>query len=510
MRRKNTGQVANMGRAMTRTPFARTISSTCRVRKPKAAENLSRSSASAIFERDPSLIFLFSGCVLLQFLANGTPAIEPFLLTIRPMETMPVKSLKVSKMAESLIGSEIIKLASEVKARMARGEEVYNLTIGDFDPKVFPIPEGLLNEIVAAYRNGETNYPPANGVGALREAVSAFLQRRQGLNYDPESILISGGARPIIYAIYRTLVDAGDRILYPVPSWNNNHYTHLSQGRGLALETRPEDGFMPTAALLEPHLKGTSVLALCSPLNPTGTTFQPEALAEICDLVLAENARRGPDEKPLYMIYDQIYWTLTFGETQHTDPVSLRPEMRDYTLFVDGMSKAFAATGVRVGWGFGPAPIIAKMRAILSHVGAWAPKAEQVASAHYLNRTQEVDRDIEMMKSEVESRLVALYEGFNKMTAAGFPVRAIAPEGAIYLTASFDLRGKTTASGAVLHTMGDVTQFLLEEAKLAIVPFTAFGSPSDSPWYRLSVGTVRHEQVSKILAHVENALAQLQ
>jgi len=425
------------------------------------------------------------------------------------METMPVKPLKVSKMAENLIGSEIIKLAGEVKARMARGEEVYNLTIGDFDPKVFPIPEGLLNDIIAAYRNGETNYPPANGMAALREGVSAFLQERQGLTYDADSILISGGARPIIYAIYRTLVDAGDRIVYPVPSWNNNHYTHLSQGNGLALETRPEDGFMPTAELLEPHLKGTTLLALCSPLNPTGTAFKPEALAEICDLVLAENARRGPNEKPLYLIYDQIYWTLTFGQTQHADPVSLRPDMREYTLFVDGMSKAFAATGVRVGWGFGPAPIIAKMRAILSHVGAWAPKAEQVAGAHYLSRREEVNRDIDAMKAEVESRLVALYEGFSRLSAAGYPVRAIAPQGAIYLTVSFDLRGKTTASGVTLHTMGDVTQFLLEEAKLAIVPFTAFGSAPDSPWYRLSVGTIRHEEVARILAHVENALGQL-
>jgi aspartate aminotransferase len=113
------------------------------------------------------------------------------------------------------------------------------------------------------------------------------------------------------------------------------------------------------------------------------------------------------------------------------------------------------------------------------------------------------------MKAQVELRLVALYEGFSRLSAAGYPVRAISPEGAIYLTVSFDLRGRTTASGASLHTMGDVTQFLLEEAKLAIVPFTAFGAAPDSPWYRLSVGTVRPEEVGKILAHVENALKQL-
>ncbi len=281
------------------------------------------------------------------------------------MESTPVKPLMVSKMAETLIGSEIIKLATEVKARIAQGEEVYNLTIGDFDPKVFPIPEALLDEIILAYRKGETNYPPANGVEVLREAVSRFLERHLGLQYDADSVLISGGARPIIYAIYRTLVDEGDQIVYPVPSWNNNHYAHLTNGRGIALQTRAEDGFLPTAELLAPHLKGTTLLALCSPLNPTGTAFQADELARICDLVLEENASRSNTEKPLYLLYDQIYWTLTFGNTQHADPVSLRPEMRDYTIYVDGISKAFAATGVRVGWGFGPKPVIAKMRAIL-------------------------------------------------------------------------------------------------------------------------------------------------
>ena len=425
------------------------------------------------------------------------------------MESTPVKPLMVSKMAETLIGSEIIKLATEVKARIAQGEEVYNLTIGDFDPKVFPIPEALLDEIILAYRKGETNYPPANGVEVLREAVSRFLERHLGLQYDADSVLISGGARPIIYAIYRTLVDEGDQIVYPVPSWNNNHYAHLTNGRGIALQTRAEDGFLPTAELLAPHLKGTTLLALCSPLNPTGTAFQADELARICDLVLEENASRSNTEKPLYLLYDQIYWTLTFGNTQHADPVSLRPEMRDYTIYVDGISKAFAATGVRVGWGFGPKPVIAKMRAILSHVGAWSPRAEQVATGHYLQREDLVDRDMKRMCQDVEDRLHAFYDGFNRLAQMGFPVGVIEPQGAIYLTVKFDLVGRKTESGEELRSMADVTSFIVREAKLAIVPFTAFGSPADSPWYRLSVGTVSMNQIESILQNVEKALSQL-
>ena len=122
---------------------------------------------------------------------------------------------------------------------------------------------------------------------------------------------------------------------------------------------------MPTAAAIRPHIKNASLLSLCSPQNPTGTTFRKEELAAICDLVLEENNRRGPQEKKLYVMYDQMYWHLTYGSIQHHDPVSLRPAMKDYTIFIDAISKVFAATGLRVGWSMGPAPLIQKMKLIL-------------------------------------------------------------------------------------------------------------------------------------------------
>lgn len=265
-------------------------------------------------------------------------------------QTQQAVNNKVSQMAENLKGSEIIKLAGEVKAKIAQGNKIFNLTIGDFDPTLFPIPTALKNEIITAYTNNETNYPAANGVEELRVEVAEFLTTRQGLDYSPNSILISGGARPLIYALYQTIIDKNDTVLFPVPSWNNNHYTHLSGGKQQMIETRPENDFMPTAAELKPYIKEATMIALCSPLNPTGTTFTKEGLAEICQLVLEENQRRTVDEKPLYLLFDQIYWVLTYGETKHFDPVSLFPEMRDYTIYIDGISKAFAATGVRVGW----------------------------------------------------------------------------------------------------------------------------------------------------------------
>ncbi|CAN5918466.1 pyridoxal phosphate-dependent aminotransferase [soil metagenome] len=422
------------------------------------------------------------------------------------------RELPVSKMAGTLIGSEIIKLAAEVNEKIRNGETVFNLTIGDFNPKIFPIPAELKKEIIAAYNNDETNYPAADGVLELRKAVSNLIEKRQGLKYETNEILIAGGARPVIYAIYRTLIDPGDKILFPVPSWNNNHYTHLSTGhyeQQVLVETTPENNFMPTAKDIAPHLSEVAMVALCSPLNPTGTTFTKKDLEEICDLILAENKRRGAGEKPLYLLYDQIYWALTFGEVKHYDPVSLRPEMRNYTIFVDGISKSLASTGVRVGWALGPKSIINSMKSILSHVGAWAPKAEQVATAKYLDNLEQYDTFIETMRSKVHDRLAAFHEGFQSLKAKGYRVNSIAPQAAIYLTIQFSLHGQKTQDGKTLETTKDVTKYILDEAKLAVVPFYAFGASPDSDWYRLSVGTCKMEDVKLIIGSLNNALAKL-
>ncbi|MEY3397548.1 MAG: hypothetical protein RL220_142, partial [Bacteroidota bacterium] len=209
-------------------------------------------------------------------------------------------------MAENLIGSEIIKLAGEIRDKIAQGDQIYNFTIGDFDPQIFPIPAELKQHIINCYEAGLTNYPVANGNPELRKQVSRLISRTLDVEYGPEDVLIAGGARPVIYAIFQALVDPGDTVVFPVPSWNNNHYTHLSHAKQVMIETSAENNFMPTADELRPHLKGASLLALCSPLNPTGTVFSKEQLEEICDLVLEENASRGEDEKPLYLMYDQI------------------------------------------------------------------------------------------------------------------------------------------------------------------------------------------------------------
>jgi len=415
----------------------------------------------------------------------------------------------VSDMADTLIASEIIKQANEINEKIKKGAKIYNLTIGDFDPSVFPIPATLLEEIISAYKHGHTNYPMASGMPDLRTAVSDFVKEYQRLDYNQEEVLISGGSRPLIYAVYKALINPGDKVLFPVPSWNNNHYCHLTGAVPVMVETTSETDFMPVASQLAPYIREARMIALCSPLNPTGTVFTRESLQEICKLVAEENKRRIGIDRPLFILYDQVYSILCFGNSKHHDPVSLYPELREYTVYIDGISKAFAATGVRVGWAFGPMSIIGKMRAILSHVGAWAPKAEQVATARFLQNKNAVHHFLADFRQEIEERLNGFYLGFLALRSEGFHVDAIAPQAAIYLTVQFDLIGMRTASGAILHTTDDVTNFLCDSAGLGIVPFSSFGSETNGSWYRLSVGVAKKQDIPVIMGNLRDALAGL-
>jgi aspartate aminotransferase len=418
-------------------------------------------------------------------------------------------AMKLSHLSETLIGSEIVKLGGEIRERIRQGETIYNFTVGDFDPEIFPIPKELEEEIVSAYRKHFTNYPAAEGNLDLRKAISAFAKKHQHLEYSPDEILVASGGRPLIYGIYRAICDKGDKVIYAVPSWNNNHYTHFISGEHVIIEATAENNFMPVAKDIEPHIQSANLISLCSPQNPTGTTFRENDLRDICDMIVKENKRRGDSEKKLYLMYDQMYCYLTYGNIRHYDPVSLNPEMRPYTIFVDAISKAFAATGVRVGWSMGPAPILNKMKAILSHIGAWAPMAEQKAVAEFLPQSEAISAYLKNFKSELEERLRRIYKGFMDLKNEGFDVDAVAPEAAIYLTIKIDLAGKKTKDGTILASQSDVTSYILSEAKLAVVPFYAFGAHKTSPWYRLSVGTCRKEEIEEMLGKLRAAVASL-
>lgn len=416
--------------------------------------------------------------------------------------------MKVSKIAQNLIGSEIIKIGNQVNELKAQGAEIANLTIGDLDSNIYPIPAQLKEEIQKAYQNNLTNYPPANGLLSLRKSVSNDVKNRWNLDYSAEEILIAGGSRPLIYATFKTIVDDGDKVVYPIPSWNNNHYAYLTNAEKIEVETSRSNNFLPTADDLKPHLEGAVLLALCSPLNPTGTMFTKEQLTEICKLVLEENKKRGENEKPLYLMYDQIYAMLTFGQ-KHFNPVSLFPELKEYTIFIDGTSKCFAATGVRVGWSFGPAAVIDKMKALLGHVGAWAPKPEQQAVSTFLNDTESVELFVSDFKGKIAESLSVLHHGIQDMKSRGFAVESIQPMGALYLTIELNYLGKTKPDGSSIVDSSDLVFYLINEAGVALVPFSAFGNSRNMPWFRASVGGLSLNEIQKMLPRLENALSKL-
>jgi aspartate aminotransferase len=414
-----------------------------------------------------------------------------------------VTDRSLSSLVRGMTGSEVLKVAREVRAAIDSGRSIANLTVGDFSPKQFPIPERLRDLIVQNLMNGETNYPPSEGTMQMRKSVVEFSRAKLGLELDTDSVLIAGGSRPIIYAAYLAVVDEGDKVVYPTPSWNNNHYTYLAGGTPVELVVGADTNFMPTAEMIRPHVRDARLIAVCTPLNPTGTVMARSEVEAIARLVVDENRRRqSTGERPLYLLWDQVYWMLTFGDNKHYAPPQLVPESAAYTIFVDGISKALAATGIRVGWTIAPPAVTQRMSDLIGHIGAWAPKAEQLAVAQFLSQHDDLAAFHETMIRELRLRLDALYDGIMAMKREGLPVDAIAPQGAIYLSAQFNLVDR-------LGTNEKIRKFLLDEAGFAVVPFQAFGLKREDGWFRLSAGAVSVDDCVEGLARVRAALMRL-
>ncbi|HEY5090575.1 MAG TPA: aminotransferase class I/II-fold pyridoxal phosphate-dependent enzyme [Polyangia bacterium] len=406
----------------------------------------------------------------------------------------------LSDLARGVIGSEILRIAAEIRALKAKGAfaEICNLTVGDFDPTQFPAPAALLDGMRAALAAGQTNYPPSDGVVALREAVARYYAKHLGLDYPVESVLITGGARPLLYGSYLTVLDPGDAAVYPVPSWNNNHYAYLCGARAIEIPVGADTNFFPTPDHLRPHLPYARLVLINSPLNPTGTAIDAEVLQRICEMIVGENRRRErAGGKAIWLCYDQVYWQLVFGGAKHVTPPQVCAEVAPYTIILDAASKSFAATGLRVGWAVMPPAARQRMADILGHVGAWAPRPEQVAMAALLDDERAVSTYLAEMRPRVQQRLDRLAVGFAAMQKDGYPVEVIAPQGAIYLSVRFAIPGQTN----------DATRkLLLDRAGFAVVPFQAFGLREDSGWFRISVGAVSLAEIDAALPRVRAAL----
>lgn len=408
----------------------------------------------------------------------------------------------LSSQARRMVGSEILKIASDVRARIAAGEKVCNLTVGDFDASQFPVPAMVLQGIKQALDDGHTNYPPSDGVLVLRQAIVEWVEKMWNVRYPVESSLVASGARPLLYAVYRCLIDPGEMVVYPVPSWNNNHYVAMTAANGVAIPTKVENGFMPTVDEIRPYLSDARLIALNTPSNPTGTVIDPDRLKKIVEMIVEENEKRSREgRRNLYLMYDQVYASLVFGKAEHRIPTELVPEAAPWTILVDGVSKAFASTGLRVGWALAPPKLTQRMKDMIGHVGAWAPRPEQIAFAGFLKQPDAVAAYQKAMNERVRVRLSALYHGFKEMQADGYPVECIAPQGAIYLSLRINALDRSY-KGTPLPTNESWRQLLLERAGLALVAFQAFGLEPDTGWFRMSVGAVSINDIEQMFPRI--------
>lgn len=404
-----------------------------------------------------------------------------------------------SELAKGLEGSAILKIASEVGKLISEGRKIANFTVGDFSPAQFRIPDLLKDGIQTALNDGQTHYPPAPGIPEIRAAVRDLYKRELGLDYPEGCVQVGSGARPPIFAAFSCLVSPGETVLYQVPSWNIRYYVHISQAKGIALTASAENGFMLTANDLLPHLGEARMLVINTPQNPSGTVIGKQALTDICEAIVAENDKRSISGKPpLMLMYDQVYWQLTFGDSEHHHPVGVVPAMAPYTIYVDAISKCWAATGLRMGWAVVPPWVRDKMKAYIGHMGAWPSRTVQLATAQVLNDTEAIGAYMTEFKTALQARLDRLYQGFSAMEADGLPVHAIAPQGAIYLTVRFKGGISDDANRAAL----------LHKADTAVVPFTAFGYPEGSGWVRYSVGAVGLDDIDASLAKTRAWLEQ--
>ena len=407
---------------------------------------------------------------------------------------------KLSRIGNNIVGSEIIKISQQIK-EISKTKPVINLTIGDFNSELWPIPSKLKQHIEQCYEDGLTNYPNSQGEINLRESVSKHIKQQFDVDYSPEEILIGGGVRPLIYTVYKATTNPNESVIYPVPSWNNNHYCFLHSVEKTEIECLPENSFFPTVRDIEVRIgDNTSLVCICSPQNPTGRVIDPEVLKGICELVVNENKVRAGQvgSRPLYLFFDQIYSDIT-QDGKFVHPIKLCPEIRPYLICADGISKSLNATGIRVGWLFGPKDIIGKMTEVLSHIGAWAPKPEQHGLDKYI-REDYADYQFHITNVKLDYELITLKicNKFEELKEKGFNVDCQRPEGGIYISVYLDY----------VKSFGSTEEyisFLINNCGLGIVPFEYFGS-KEQGWFRISIGNISNSNLDDVIRTIEQSV----
>ncbi|WPD19392.1 pyridoxal phosphate-dependent aminotransferase [Thermaerobacter composti] len=388
--------------------------------------------------------------------------------------------MHLSARARGIQPSVTIAIDTRAKALQDAGERVINLSAGEPD---FPTPRHVCAAAVAAIEAGFTRYTPAAGIAELRRAIAEKHRRDNGVAYAEDEIVVSSGGKHALFNAFMAICDPGDQVIIPAPYWvSYPEMVRLAGGEPVIVETGPETGFKLTPEALRRALGPRSrAVVVNSPNNPTGAVYTREEL----DALAAVAA-----EADLWIVTDELYEHLIY-EGEHVSIAALRPEYRQRTILINGVSKAYAMTGWRIGWAAAPRPVAQAMAAIQSQATSAVNSMAQKAAVAALTGPQD---DVAAMREEYRQRRDLLVEGLSSLP--GIAVER--PAGAFYVYPSVrGLLGREIGGRRVDDDVA-LAEVLLEAARIAVVPGTAFGTPG---YLRLSYATAR--------ADLEEALRRL-
>ena len=381
--------------------------------------------------------------------------------------------LPISAMASRIQPSATLAAGAKAKEMKARGIHVFDFSLGEPD---FDTPSHICQAAVAAMERGQTHYTPAGGTLELRQAVANFYQRHYGIDYTPQEVLISNGAKHSISNVVAALCGPGDEVVIPSPYWvSYSDIVGMTGARHMLVPTTEESGFKMTPDQLRSALtKKTRLVMLNSPCNPTGATYTRQELEALADVILQSETA---------VLSDEIYERLTYGGVRATCFATLRPELRQRTITLSGVSKTYAMTGWRVGWACGPAELIRVMNNIQSQQTGCPCSVSQAAAVAALTGEQDC---VEMMRREFEARRDLVLRRLADMPN----VTCRVPDGAFYVFPNVSAYFGRRIAGRPVTDSATLCQAALEHAHVNMVAGSAFGAEG---FVRLSFATSREQ-----------------
>jgi aspartate aminotransferase len=367
--------------------------------------------------------------------------------------------------------SATIAVTQKARDLKAKGREIISLSVGEPD---FDTPDNIKEAAIAAIRRGETKYPPVLGIPPLREAIAAKFKRENGLDYSPSDTIVGTGGKQILYNAFLVTMNKGDEVIIPAPYWvSYPDMVLINGGEPVIVSTTIENGFKLQPEDLERAITPrTKWVVLNSPSNPSGAAYTEGELKTLTGVLM-----RHPD---VWVLTDDMYEHLVYGDFKFTTPAQVEPALKPRTLTMNGVSKAYAMTGWRIGYAAGPAELIKAMDMVQGQQTSGACTISQWASVEALNGPQDF---VPVRRKAFEERRDLVVSMLNQAKHIKCPK----PEGAFYVYPSIaGAIGRKTRSGTVIETDEDFVAELLEQEGVAAVQGSAFGQ---GPNFRVSYAT---------------------